>query len=130
MDSWMTPTSFIRVRSKLSRIRDNHKLKKISEKVFNQAGNPASGSPILFFNTSTRLEQVSQNAAFSLLSAWSLALDGHPVRFFTCHAGLTRCLLGTNPEQPDRKPPCASCYAQSRKMYQVPWVIPFLFSPD
>jgi hypothetical protein len=130
MDSWMTPIPFTRVRSKLARIRDNQKLKNFSEKIYTQAGNCASESPILFFNASTRLEQVSQNAAFSLLSAWSLALDRHPVRFFTCHAGLTRCLLGTFPDQPDRKPPCYSCYAQSKKMYQAPWLIPFTFTPD
>ncbi len=126
----MTTPLYARVKSKLTRIRDNQKLRKFSDKVYTRAVHSASGSPILFFNTSTRLEQVSQNAAFSLLAAWSLALDGHTVRYFTCQAGMTRCLLGTNPEQPDREPPCASCYGQSQKMYQAPWVIPFIFTPD
>ena len=126
----MSPSLEARVRSKLSRFHANQRLNAISDRVFHLAGDSAPGAPILFFNSSTRLSQVSQNAAFSLLTAWSLALDGHPVRFLTCKAGMTRCLLGTNPESPARKPPCANCFTQSRMMFQPSWMVPFTFLPD
>ncbi len=126
----MTLKPFKIIGSKLARIRENQKYKKISDAVFEMVGKSATGSPILFFNASTRLEQVSQNAAFSLLCAWSLALDGYPVQFFTCNAGMTRCLLGTNPDIPDKKPPCKKCYAQSQMIYQAPWMIPFSYTQD
>jgi hypothetical protein len=126
----MTLKPFTRVKSKLTRIRENQKFKKISDKVIEVVGNSATGPPILFFNASTRLEQISQNAAFSILSAWSLALDGHRVRFFTCDAGMTRCLLGTNPDNPGQKPPCDKCFTQSRMIFPSPWMTPFTYFRD
>lgn len=126
----MTLSPFNRVGSKLSRIRENQKYKKFSDKVIEVVGNSATSPPILFFNASTRLEQVSQNAAFSLLTAWSLALDGHQVRFFTCNAGMTRCLLGTNPNDPGQNPPCDKCNSQSRILFPAPWTIPFSYLKD
>ncbi len=125
----MTSSLATRVKAKISRHKENSKLHTVSRRTLDLAGNPASGAPILFFNASTRLTQLSQNAAFSLLSAWSLALDGYPVRFFTCQAGMTRCMLGTSQERPDIKPPCAACTRQSRMMYQTPWMIPFQYFP-
>lgn len=126
----MTTSLAARVKAKISRQNENSKLRSVSKRILDLAGNPANGAPILFFNASTRLTQLSQNAAFSLLAVWSLALDGYPVRFFTCQAGMTRCLLGTNPSNLDQKPPCADCFQQSTTMFQAPWIIPFEFSPD
>jgi hypothetical protein len=126
----MTSSLATRVNAKISRHTENSKLHSVSKKILDLAGIPAPVAPILFFNASTRLTQLSQNAAFSLLSAWSLALDGYPVRFFTCQAGMTRCMLGTKQDRSDIKPPCAACTRQSRTMYQTPWMIPFLYSPD
>jgi hypothetical protein len=126
----MDRSTFGKIRSKISRINDNLVLKRLSREVITYAKPAHISQPILFFNASTRLTQLSQNAAFSLLSAWSLALDGFPVRFFTCQAGMTRCMLGTTQERPYLKPPCAACTRQSRTMYQTPWVIPFLYSSD
>src|SRR5512137_2926178 len=124
----MTTSLTSRVKARISRHTENSKLRSVSKQILDLAGNPASGAPILFFNASTRLTQLSQNAAFSLLSAWSLALDGYPVRFFTCQAGMTRCMLGTTPDRPDLKPPCAACTRQSRMMFQNPWMIPLQYS--
>ena len=126
----MTSSLATRVKAKVSRHTENSKLHSVSKQILDLAGIPTPGEPILFFNASTRLTQLSQNAAFSLLSAWSLALDGFPVRFYTCLAGMTRCMLGTTQERPDLKPPCAACTRQSRMMYQTPWVIQFRYSPD
>jgi len=72
--------------------------------------------PVAMFNASTRLSDFSQNAAFALLSAWSLQLAGVPVVHFACRAGMSRCVLGTNPNDPHAAPPCKSCIAQSKKL--------------
>ena len=69
--------------------------------------------PVVFFNASTRLENTSQNAAFSLLASWSLRLSGTPVVHFVCGAGMTRCVLGTNRDDLAAGPPCRRCISQS-----------------
>ena len=58
--------------------------------------------PVIFFNASTRLSRISLNAAYSLLTAWGLQLMGVPVIYFACHAGMSRCVLGTHREDPKR----------------------------
>lgn len=78
---------------------------------------PAAHKPVVFFNASTRLGHLSQNAAFSLLAAWGLRLEGVPVLHFVCNAGMSRCVLGTDPDHAGQAPPCAACVAQSRRMY-------------
>jgi hypothetical protein len=80
--------------------------------------------PVVFFNASSRLDWVSQNAAFMLLASWGLRLAGIPVMHFVCRAGMTRCQLGTNKDDPSAPPPCGVCVAQSQKIYrhaQVRW---------
>ncbi|MRR28837.1 hypothetical protein EG834_00535, partial [bacterium] len=67
---------------------------------------------------------MSQNAAFTLISSWSLRLAGTSVVHFVCNAGMTRCQLGTNRNNPNEKPPCDVCVEQSRHLYpgaQVEW---------
>jgi hypothetical protein len=75
-------------------------------------------APIVFFNASARLGFLSQNAAFSLLSAWGLRLGGHRVVHFVCDHGMSRCVLGTNPGDATQPPPCAVCVARSQLLYQ------------
>ncbi len=71
---------------------------------------------VVLFNTSSRLGGFSQNAAFTLLTGWGLQLAGIPVIHFSCRAGLSRCVLGTNPDDPAQAPPCKVCIAQSKKL--------------
>jgi hypothetical protein len=66
----------------------------------------SGGKPIAFFNASTRLGGFSQNAAFSLLSSWSLQLSSIPVVHFACESGMSRCVLGTNIDDVSQAPPC------------------------
>ena len=73
--------------------------------------------PVVLFNASTRLEGLSQNAAFSLLAGWALRLAGTPVVHFLCNAGLKPCVLGTDREKVNAQPPCQGCIAQTRKAY-------------
>ena len=69
--------------------------------------------PVVFFNASTRLDGFSQNAAFGVLTAWGLQLAGAPVLHFACHAGMARCVLGTNPDDFTQSPPCRVCISQT-----------------
>jgi hypothetical protein len=73
--------------------------------------------PVVFFNASTRLENTSQNAAFSLLASWGLRLSGTPVMHFVCGAGMRRCVLGTNRDDPQAEPPCRQCISQSVRTF-------------
>ncbi|MDD5370413.1 MAG: hypothetical protein PHQ40_15125, partial [Anaerolineaceae bacterium] len=65
-------------------------------------GNPR---PVIFFNASTRLSGLSLNAGFSLLTAWTLRLQGVPVVHFVCREGMGPCVLGTNRDNPAAPPP-------------------------
>ncbi len=73
--------------------------------------------PVVLFNASTRLQAVSQNAAYSLLIALSLRNQGVPVIQFACRAGLSRCVLGSNREDFDQLPPCQRCMRQSEAVF-------------
>lgn len=75
-------------------------------------------APIVFFNASTRLRGLSLNAAFSLLSAWSLQMKGVPVIPFVCTRGMKRCVLGTNRYEISNPPPCQRCIQQSQVLYK------------
>lgn len=84
--------------------------------------------PVVLFNASTRLVGMSLNAAFSLLTAWALRLHKVPVVHFVCQAGMSRCVLGTDRNDPTKSPPCKACIAQSRWFYSSSLVIPFTYS--
>ncbi|MEJ5226238.1 MAG: hypothetical protein WHV44_17380, partial [Anaerolineales bacterium] len=80
---------------------------------------PTAARPVIIFNASTRLSGHSQNAAFSLITAWALRETGVPVIHFVCQGGLTKCVLGANPEAPNQPMPCAMCVRQSRITYHA-----------
>ena len=73
--------------------------------------------PVVFFNASTRLGGISQNAAFATLSAMALQLAGVPVRYFACHSGMERCTLGVVVNGTDKAPPCQTCIAQAEVLF-------------
>jgi hypothetical protein len=70
--------------------------------------------PVVFFNASTRLVGLSQNAAFSLLTSWAVRLSGVRVVHFVCWSGMSRCVLGTDQDAPGQAMPCKICTRQSR----------------
>jgi len=88
------------------------------------------GRPVVFFNASSRLAWMSQNAAFSMIAAWSLRLAGVPVTTYVCQAGMSRCQLGTNRSDPYQPPPCEACVAQSKHLYPNSDVSWFAYQPD
>jgi len=86
--------------------------------------------PVIFFDASTRLSGASLNAGFAVVTAWSLGLQGVPVVHFVCQEGLKPCLLGTDRNNPDAKPPCQSCIRQSEAMFAHSKVSPFNYQTD
>ena len=118
------------VRTRWLALVNRVRLRRISRQVAAQA-RPASGrQAVVFFNASTRIRNISQNAAFSLLSSWGLRLAGAPIVHYTCKAGMKHCILGTNRQDYRKAPPCQACIAQSKRLYagaQVHW---FTYQPD
>lgn len=84
----------------------------------------------MFFNASTRITGLSQNAAFVLLTNLGLRLAGIPVQHFVCRSGMSHCVLGTNRQDHHKPPPCQDCLRQSRRLYAGANVHWFDFHPD
>jgi hypothetical protein len=105
------------LRRRWLQVENNRRISRITAEINRRAPANRDGRPVAFFNASSRLAWMSQNAAFTLISAWALRLTGTRVVHFVCGAGMTRCQLGTNRAQPDETPPCSVCTAQSRNLY-------------
>ena len=75
------------------------------------------GAPVVFFKASTGIDDLSWNSGFHLLASWALRLQGVPVVYFACRAGMGHCVLGTNRDNPRKPPPCKSCIYQSETLY-------------
>jgi len=90
----------------------------------------ADRPPVLFFNASTRLSGLSQNASFSLLTSWAVRLAGTPVIHFVCKAGMSCCVLGTDETDPSYPMPCGMCIRQSRANFTGSKVRWFTYQRD
>jgi hypothetical protein len=77
----------------------------------------AAGAPVVFFKASTGIDDLSWNSGFHLLASWALRLQGVPVAYFACHAGMSHCVLGTNRDDVRQPPPCRTCIHQSKTLY-------------
>ena len=108
--------SFGRLQTAWLRLLQNRRLARLSRQVARHAQPDPQQKPVAFFNTSSRLGGLSQNAAFSQLTAWGLQLAGVPVIHFACRAGMSRCVLGTDPDDHTADPPCQMCIAQSERL--------------
>ena len=97
--------------------QNRQRLARLTQAVSEHAHPQAGMAPVVILNASARLTGLSLNAAFSLLTNWSLRLSGVPVIEFVCQAGLLPCVLGTNRQDYAQPPPCASCQAQSRRLF-------------
>jgi len=75
------------------------------------------GAPVIFFKASTGIDDLSWNSGFHLLASWALRLKGIPVIYFACDSGMSKCVLGTNRDNPYKEMPCKTCVAQSRTLY-------------
>jgi hypothetical protein len=77
----------------------------------------SAGAPVAFFKASTGIDDLSWNSGFHLLASWALRLQGVPVAYFACNAGMSYCVLGTNRDNPYKAMPCKSCVYQSKTLY-------------
>ncbi len=88
----------------------------------------AEGAPMVFFKASTGIDDLSWNSGFHLLAAWALRLKGVPVIHVACRSGMSRCVLGTHRDHPQRAMPCRSCVYQSQVLLNG--LKPFSLSPS
>src|SRR5215207_5307211 len=105
-----------RIKRGLVRRFNNLKIARLAKRVVRQSPAP-SGAPIVFFKASTGIDDISWNSGFHLLTSWALRLQGIPVTYFACHAGMSHCVLGTNRDHVRKAPPCSSCIYQSKTLY-------------
>ncbi len=109
---------------------NNQRIRNLAQQVEQHIPEDKHHPPVIVFNASTRLSGLSLNAAYALLSRWALRLAGAPVVNFACHAGMSRCVLGTNRDDVYAALPCQECVAQSEVNYaegQSAW---FEYQPD
>ena len=105
-----------RIKRGLVRHFNNLKVASMARQVARREPEP-KGQPVVFFKASTGIDDLSWNSGFHLLATWALRLQGIPVVYFACNAGMSKCVLGTNRDEPKQKPPCKSCVHQSKTLY-------------
>lgn len=115
---------------RLSHAQNNIALENLNRQVFKRSGHAASLKPVVFFNASTRLEGLSLNAAYQLITSWAVRLSGTPVINFACQGGMSRCVLGTKRENPYELPPCPLCINQSRSIHSFDDTRWFIYQKD
>ncbi len=97
--------------SRISGWRNQLQVIRVARQVASHIPKTSTAQPVVFFNASTRITGLSQNAAFTLLTSWALRLSGVPVHHFVCQSGMSHCVLGTNRENYHKAPPCQACIA-------------------
>ena len=106
-----------RIKRGLVRRLNNFKIASLAREVFRKEPQP-NGAPVIFFKASTGIDDLSWNSGFHLLASWAFRLQGIPVVYFACDSGMSRCVLGTNRDNPHKEMPCKSCVYQSRTLYK------------
>ncbi|MFZ1041249.1 MAG: hypothetical protein WAN58_08050 [Anaerolineales bacterium] len=105
-----------RIKRGLVRRLNNLKIASMARQIAKREPQP-SGAPIVFFKASTGIDDLSWNSGFHLLASWGFRLQGIPVVYFACNAGMSHCVLGTNRKNVYQEPPCKSCVYQSKTLY-------------
>ena len=119
------------VRTRLDTLLNTFRLNTLTREVAAaEAALPAADRTAVVFNASTRLGNISLNAAYSLLTVWGLRQSGWRVIHFVCQAGMSRCLLGSSEHDPDQPPPCSICVATSRSIFAGAETAPIIFQRD
>ncbi|MGD0709382.1 MAG: hypothetical protein ABSA51_13190 [Anaerolineaceae bacterium] len=115
---------------KVTSVQANGHIVELSRQVAQHTPKTDGNPTVVFFNATTRLVGVSQNAAFSQLAAWSLRLQGVRVVHFVCDAGMGRCVLGTDRDNVETLPPCKMCRGQSHQLFANSEVCWFGYQSD
>lgn len=105
-----------RIKRGLVRKLNNLKIASMARIVARKEPTP-QGAPVVFFKASSGIDDLSWNSGFHLLASWALRLKGIPVAYFACNSGMSKCVLGTNRDDPYQSMPCRSCLYQSRTLY-------------
>ncbi len=105
-----------RLKRGLVRRLNNVKITRLAREVARQEPKP-TGAPVVFFKASSGIDDLSWNSGFHLLASWALRLKGIPVVYFACDSGMSKCVLGTDRDDPQQAMPCRSCVYQSRTLY-------------
>ncbi len=105
-----------RIQRGLVRRFNNLKIAAVARAVARKELQP-KGAPVVFFKASTGIDDLSWNSGFHLLASWGFHLQGIPVAYFACDAGMSHCVLGTNRQDVHKEPPCRSCVYQSKTLY-------------
>lgn len=106
------------------------RIRQLARNVARQAKEIPEEKPVIFFNASTRLEYMSQNGAFSLLTSWGLRLAGVPVTHFVCQRGMSRCMLSSTERNYFEVMPCDKCMGLSDAAFADADVQGFTYSQD
>ncbi len=106
-----------RIKRGLVRRLNNLKIASVAREVARKESQP-NGAPVIFFKASTGIDDLSWNSGFHLLTSWAFRLQGIPVVYFACDSGLSKCVLGTNRDNPQKEMPCRSCVMQSKALYK------------
>src|SRR5512138_852795 len=118
------------IQRRIARHLNNWRIFRMAQRVAKIAPQPNDTRPIAFFKASSGIDDLSWNSAFHLLTSWGLRLQGIPVAYFACDHGMSRCVLGTNRDDPAQKPPCWSCVYQASTLYTGHAVHWFNFERD
>jgi hypothetical protein len=119
-----------RFEDKLAAWKRDWRLIQLTRQIANNVHPEPNNPTVAFFLASTRLTGISLNAAFAYLTACGLQVAGVPVVYFACRAGMSRCVLGTNWQNPSQAPPCGACIAQSRRLFAHAPTVDFTFQED
>ena len=119
-----------RAGKRLAGWQNQQRIQKLARRVAAQSRPQPEARPVVFFNASTRIAGLSQNAAFSLLASWGLRLAGVPVVHFVCEQGMSHCVLGLNRTDYTQPPPCQACMAQSHRLFTDAQVYPFKYREE
>ena len=127
MDDRSVATKF---ENRLAAWKRDWRLIQLNRQIANNTNPKTSNPTVAFFIASTRLTGISLNAAFAYLTACGLQVAEVPVVYFACQAGMSRCVLGTNWQNPSQTPPCSACIAQSRRLFAHAPAVDFSFQED
>jgi len=103
----------IKLKRGIQQLQLYSRLFQLNRKVAAHSAPDIEGKPIIFFNSTARLEGLNLNAAFSMITSWGIQLAGRRVYHFSCHSGMSHCVLGTGVGDPKAQPPCQGCIKDS-----------------
>lgn len=131
MPSDLVDASFGRLRRWGARRKLHTQVGKIEQLVRGKPLNLDEGpAPALFFDASTRLNHVSQNAAFSKFAEWAVRFRGVPTWRMVCQRGMSQCMLGTDDKDLQKPPPCRLCLRMSGILHTPDHTLVLEFEPD